>query len=118
MISLESDKMTALWPNDLLTLTFHETFSNCIQVFYSMISLESDEMTAVTKWQLNFHFLSEIYPWDISEISVRNAWEKPDRFLRYSYDKLEKFRIYYTWDTPEIRLRYVWDMPEIYLRFT
>ena len=29
-ISLESDKITALWPNDSLTLTFYETFSNSI----------------------------------------------------------------------------------------
>ena len=30
MFSLESDKMTALWPNDSLTFTFYETFSNNI----------------------------------------------------------------------------------------
>ena len=30
MISLESDKMGALWPNDSLTFTFYETFSNSI----------------------------------------------------------------------------------------
>ena len=30
IISLKSDKITALWPNDSLTLTFYETFSNSI----------------------------------------------------------------------------------------
>ena len=30
MISLERDKMTALWLNDSLTSTFYETISNCI----------------------------------------------------------------------------------------
>ena len=29
MFSLESDKMTALLPNDRLTFNFHKTFSNC-----------------------------------------------------------------------------------------
>ena len=53
MFSLESVKMTALWPNDSLTLTFYVIISNIIQnratfvkeVFDSMFSLESDEMT-------------------------------------------------------------------------
>ena len=31
MFNLESDKMTALWPNDNLTLTFYETSKNFIQ---------------------------------------------------------------------------------------
>ena len=30
MFSLESDEMTALWPNDSLTFTFYATFSNSI----------------------------------------------------------------------------------------
>ena len=30
ILSLESDEMTALWPNDRLTLTFYLTFSNSI----------------------------------------------------------------------------------------
>ena len=30
MFSLESDKMTVLWPNDSITFTFYETFSNGI----------------------------------------------------------------------------------------
>ena len=55
MFSLESDEMTALWPNDSLTFTFYETFSNSIpywttfvkEVFDSKFSLESDEMTAL-----------------------------------------------------------------------
>ena len=56
MFSLESDKMTALWPYDSLTFTFHETFSNSIpkwktfvkKCFDSMIiSLENDKMTAL-----------------------------------------------------------------------
>ena len=50
MFSLESDEMTALWPNGSLTFTFYEIFSNSIpkwttfakEVFYSMISLEGD----------------------------------------------------------------------------
>ena len=55
MISLESDKITALWPNDSLTYSFHETISNSIpkwttfvkEVFDAMISLESDKITAL-----------------------------------------------------------------------
>ena len=55
MFSLESDKMTALWPNYSLTFTFYVTFSNILQkwtsfikeVFDSMFTLESDEMTAL-----------------------------------------------------------------------
>ena len=54
MISLESDEITALWPNDSLSFTFSETFSNSIRnwsmsvkkFFDLMISLESDEMTS------------------------------------------------------------------------
>ena len=54
-ISLESDKMTALCPNDSLIFPFHETFSNSIpkltafvkEVFLFDISLESDKMTAL-----------------------------------------------------------------------
>ena len=30
VFSLESDEMTALWPNDRLTFTFYVTFSNSI----------------------------------------------------------------------------------------
>ena len=30
MLSLKSDEMTALWPNDRLTFAFNETFSNKI----------------------------------------------------------------------------------------
>ena len=55
MISLESDKITALWPGDSLTFTFYETFSHIIpnwitlvkKVFDLMIRLESDKMTAL-----------------------------------------------------------------------
>ena len=55
MFSLESDEMTALWPNDSLTFTFYVSFSNSIpnwvsqikEIFDSMFSLESDEMTAL-----------------------------------------------------------------------
>ena len=54
MFSLERDEMTALWPNDILTLTFYATFLNSIgnwttfvkEVFDSMFSLENDKMTA------------------------------------------------------------------------
>ena len=55
MLSLESDEMTALGPNDSLTFTFYVTFSYSIpywttfvkEVFDSMFSLESDEMIAL-----------------------------------------------------------------------
>ena len=55
MFSLESDKMTALWPNDSLTLTFYVIVSNSItnwatfkkEVFDSMFRLGNDEMTAL-----------------------------------------------------------------------
>ena len=54
MFSLESDEMTAFWPNANLTFTFYVTISNSIPTwttsvkkgFDSMFSLESDEMTA------------------------------------------------------------------------
>ena len=45
--------MTALWPNDSLTLTFYVSFSKSIPkwttfvIFDLMFSLESDEMTAL-----------------------------------------------------------------------
>ena len=55
MFSLESDEMTALWPNDSLTFTFYVAFSNSIpnwasfenKRFDSIFSLENDEMTAL-----------------------------------------------------------------------
>ena len=55
MFSFKSDEMSALWPNDSLSFTSHETFSNSIpkwttfvkEVFDSMFGLESDEMTAL-----------------------------------------------------------------------
>ena len=55
MFSLESDEMTALWPNDSLTFTFYVTFSKGIpnwaslvkEDFDSIFSLESDDMTAL-----------------------------------------------------------------------
>ena len=55
MPSLESDEMTALWPNDSLTFTFYVKFSNSIQnwtilvkkFFDSVFSSKSDEMTAL-----------------------------------------------------------------------
>ena len=55
MSSLESDKMTALWPNDILTFTFYAIISNSTsnwanfveEVFDSMFTLESDKMTAM-----------------------------------------------------------------------
>ena len=54
MFSLESDEMTALWPNGSITFTFYVTLSNSIpnwasfvkEVFDSTFSLKSDEMTA------------------------------------------------------------------------
>ena len=53
MFSLESDEMTALWPNDSLTFTFYGIFSKsipnwttCVKKFFvSVFSLESDEMS-------------------------------------------------------------------------
>ncbi len=65
MFSLESDKMTALWPNDSLTFTFYVIISNGIpnwatfvkEIFDSKFSLESDEMTALwTNDSLTFTF--------------------------------------------------------------
>ena len=55
MFSLDGDKMTAFWPNDSVTFTFHVTFSKMIpnwptfvkEVFDSIFSLEGDEMTAL-----------------------------------------------------------------------
>ena len=55
MFSLESDKMSPLWPNDSLTFTFYMTFSNGIpnwstivkEAFDSMFSLGIDKMTAL-----------------------------------------------------------------------
>ena len=52
MSSLESDKMTALWPKDILTFPIYAIISNSIsnfvkEVFDSMFSLENDEMTAL-----------------------------------------------------------------------
>ena len=49
MFSLKSDEMTAVWPNDSLTLTFYGTFSNSIPNWTSFESTllnwsESDEM--------------------------------------------------------------------------
>ena len=55
MFSLESDKMTALWPNESLTFTVYVIFSNIIPNWTTfvkevlIISLESDKMTAL--WQ-------------------------------------------------------------------
>ena len=48
MVSLESDEMTAWWPNDSLTLTFYATFLNIIptKIFGSMLHLEFDKLTA------------------------------------------------------------------------
>ena len=69
MFSLESDEMTALLPNAILTFTFYATFSFSIpnwktfvkEVSYSKFSLESDEKTAL--WQndsLNFTFYATL----------------------------------------------------------
>ena len=66
MFGLDSDKMTALWPNDSLIFTFYVIFSNIIpnlrtfvkELFDSILSLESDKMTAL--WpndSLTFTFL-------------------------------------------------------------
>ena len=53
MFSLESDKMTALWPNDSPNFTFYVPFSNRMPNWASFkkevfkFSLERDEMTAM-----------------------------------------------------------------------
>ena len=55
MFSLESDEMTAFWPNDSLTFTFYVIISNSIpnwvtfvkEVFDLMFSLEIDEIIAL-----------------------------------------------------------------------
>ena len=55
VFSLESDEMTALWPNDSWIFTFYVLFSKSIpnwgslvkEVFYSMFCLESYKMTAM-----------------------------------------------------------------------
>ena len=57
MFSLESDKMSALWPTDSLTFTFYVIFSNRIpnwatfvkEVFDSMFGLGIDKMTALRR---------------------------------------------------------------------
>ena len=46
MFSLESDKMTAFWPNDNLTFTFYVTFSNSI-LNWTIFVKDSDEKTSV-----------------------------------------------------------------------
>ena len=65
MFTLESDEMTAFWPNDSLTFTFNVLISNSIpnratfvkEFFDSMFSLESDEMTVLwPKDRLTFTF--------------------------------------------------------------
>ena len=76
MFSSESDEMTALWPNDSLTLTFYETFLNSLpnwttfvkEFFYLVLSLESDQMTALwpnDSWTFTFYeiFSNSIQNW-------------------------------------------------------
>ena len=50
MFSLESDEMTALWPNFTCYVTFSKSIPNWTtfvkEVFDLMFSLERDEMTA------------------------------------------------------------------------
>ena len=67
MFSLESDKMTSLWPNDSLTFTFYVTFSNFIpngRTFVKEVFWFDDQFIKgwndcfVTQWQLNFNFLT------------------------------------------------------------
>ena len=66
MFSLESDEMTALWPNDSLTFTFYVIISKSLpnwatfvkEVFWFGVYFSSWRNDCfVTKWQLNFHFL-------------------------------------------------------------
>ena len=44
MFSLESDEMTALWPNDSLTFTFYVTFSNSIPYWTTFVKEVSDSI--------------------------------------------------------------------------
>ena len=65
MFILESDKITVLWPNDILTFNFYVIISIAYQTeqllkkkfFDSMFSLESDQMTALwPNYSLTFIF--------------------------------------------------------------
>ena len=95
-ISLESDKITALWPNDILTFTFYETFSNSIpnwaifekEAFWFddwFIKWQNDWF--VTKWMLylslsiwfnpkNLHYYPNIsiFSCEASFNNLKNDW--------------------------------------------
>ena len=69
MFSLESHKMTALWPNDSTTFTFYVTFQIAYHIeqllqkicFDLMLSLQSDEITALwANGSLNFTFYEKL----------------------------------------------------------
>ena len=60
MFSLESDKMTTLWPNDIPMA--YQTEQLLLNKFFdSMLSSKSEKITSVTKWPLNFYFLCHIF---------------------------------------------------------
>ena len=72
MLSIEGDETTAFWPYDSLTFTFCMTFSNIIpnwkifvkEVFWSNALFRKWRNDCiVTKWKLNFPFLSSFNPW-------------------------------------------------------
>ena len=55
MFSLESDEMTALWPNDSFTFTFYVVFSNSMPngtTFVKEIFWIEVQVKKVTKWLL------------------------------------------------------------------
>ena len=70
MFNSESDEMTAFRPSDSLTFAFYVTFSNnrpywttfVKEVFWCNVYFRKWRNDCiVTKWQLNFHFLCDIF---------------------------------------------------------
>ena len=59
MFTLESEEMTALWPNDKLTFAFSKSmpkWTSFVKLFLNlMLCLESDKMTALWPYQ-NYTF--------------------------------------------------------------
>ena len=92
MFSLESDIITAVWPNDSLTFTLYATFSNSIpkwatfvkEVFDLMFSLESD------KWLLSVKIGQYLKTSDLQKLKYpiisNNKWYHPtipENFPKY-----------------------------------
>ena len=84
MFSLESAKISALWPNDSLTFTFYVIVSNSMpnwatfvkEVFDLMNGLESDKMTALWRnYSLTFTFqIVHQVQQLVKEVFGLNAW--------------------------------------------